>query len=95
MARVDRLARWIARDLLREEGVDRTPDAMAAVMRTSYRLADAALDAVGELVREIAAELAGERVPVLPGVADQLAAMDVRYWESQFAASGPPETGGV
>ncbi len=62
MARADRLAQWIARDLLAAEGAPRTPDSMASVMRVSYRLADAALQAVGELVREIAAELAGQSV---------------------------------
>lgn len=91
VARVDRLAQWIASDILRAEGVTRTPDSMAAVMRVSYRLADAGLAAVGELTREIAAELSGQRVPVVPGIGDQLAELDLRAWEAQFAPSGPPE----
>lgn len=95
MARVDKLARWIAAGLLREQGVTRTPDTMAGVMPVSYRLADAAVEAISEIVAELAAELAGKpRADAGDQLAWLVAAMDLRQWESQFAASGPPENDG-
>jgi hypothetical protein len=69
---------------------------MAAVMPLAYRLADSALAAIAELVGEIGADLAGKPAAV-PDVGVQVAELDLRAWEAQFASSGPPESeqGGV
>jgi hypothetical protein len=87
--RVDRVAQWIAADILRAYDVPRSPGAMGAAAPLAYKLADAVLAAVGEIVGEIAAELAKG---VVPAVGDQVTEMDIRVWETELASSGPLES---
>jgi hypothetical protein len=77
VGRADRVALWIAGGILREQGVARTPAAMAALMPLAYRLADAALSAIGEFTAEIAAELAGETAAV--------GGVDMTEYEQEFS----------
>jgi hypothetical protein len=89
MARADRVARWVACDILAGQGVARTPEAMASVMPVSYNLAAGFLGALRSVIADMADELARgpagvPRHPV-PGLAELLAALDVRAWEDQLA----------
>lgn len=65
---------------------------MAAMMPVSYPLADAAVEAIGEFVTEIAAELAGRPPGSVPDIGELVTALEWREWEAQFASSGPPES---
>lgn len=89
MARVDKLAQWIAQDILRAQGVTRTPDAMASVMPVSYNLASGFLGALGAVIGDMGDELArgtgGQVRHPVPGLAELLAALDFRQWADQMA----------
>lgn len=94
MARIDRVARWVAVDILAERGVARTPAAMRSVMPVSYVVAEGVLRALGEMTGDLAAELAGaEAVICVPaGGADP--GPDMAEFEAEFPGD-EPDQGGV
>jgi len=97
VARLDRVARWIAADILRERGVEKTPASMSAVMPVSYVFAEGVMRALGEMATEMAAELAGAtaviRVPVPAGA--WFAGEDLAAWEAELSRDGPETDGGL
>lgn len=82
MARIDRLARWLAADILRERAVPKTPAAMASVLPLSYVLAEGVSKALAEVAAEFAAELTGATAVIrLPVAAGPPVAVDVDPWD--------------
>lgn len=93
MARADRIARWLARDILRERGAEKTPAAMAAMMPLCYALAEGALRAFAEVAAEIGADFAGPAADRLPVPASVKA--DLILWEAEVIGDDLEVDGGV
>lgn len=96
MARIDRVARWIASDILRERGVEKTPASMRAMLPVAYVFAEGVLRALDSMTGEMAEELAGGMAviccPVPAG--GQAGSVDMADFEAEF--EGPePEQGAV
>ena len=90
MARIDRVARWIASDILRARGVEKTPASMRAVLPVSYVFAEGALRSLSELTGELAEELAGATAVILVPVGGKAAGWrDLAEWEDEFSREGP------
>ncbi len=93
MARIDRVARWIARDILAERGVEETPAAVAALLPVSYAVAEGVVKALSAVVGDMAAELAGATVVIRCPVAAGRLAADLEAWEAEMTSERPDEGG--
>lgn len=92
MARIDRMARWIASDILRECGVEKTPASTRAVLPVCYVFAEGVLQALGELTGEMAGELAGATAVVLvPAGGRSAELVHLAEWEAELSREGPEQ----
>lgn len=98
MARIDRVARWIASDILRARGVEKTPATMRAMLPVSYVFAEGVLRALESMTGEMAEELAGGMAVICcPAPAGgQAEGVDMADFEAEWSSKDPdPEQGAV
>jgi len=101
--RINKLALWLAKDILRERGVAPGPDAMSAVLPVCYVVAQGVEMALREMAAELAVELAGGqaviRIPVYAGTRpveveiDPADLADLAAWECEL--DDPADDGGL
>jgi len=101
MARLDRVARWIVSDVLRELGVQETPASRQALMPVAYVCAQGAVKALADFAAEMAGELSAAtaviRIPVSAGarMAVEVDLADLAAWECEFSGDDLGPEGGL